>query len=138
MLNGDSGMRATKRKRAQVRKISALPGGDLEGAAHRARYVGSPEHKDSPSFAGAPRPRADASICDHNLAEDFDQIVAWLRSAILNGQVSDYWEGDFPRYVWHRNGDTVYEARLINRDAGWYKGYPLERSEWPDGLPQIP
>lgn len=128
-------MRAPKRKRPQVRSIAPVPlGVDLVRVANRALYVGSPEHKDIPSFVGAARPRADASICHRQLAQDFNQVATWLRSAILNGHVSGYWEGEFPRYVWYRDGNTVYEGRLVNRDAGWYKGYPLERSEWPEGL----
>lgn len=99
----------------------APPNVDLEDVANRALYVGSPEHKDTPSFAGNPRPRADASICDRRLAQDLEQVGNWLRSALLSGQVSQYWEGGFPRYVWYKAGDTVYEGRLVNRDAGWYK-----------------
>lgn len=51
-----------------------------------------------------------------------------------SGAVGAPWEGDFPRYVWRREGDVVYEARLINREIGEYKGYPLQRDEWPEGL----
>lgn len=128
-------MRAPKRKRPRVRAL--LPPEaqkDLRVVALRASYIGSPEHKDTISLAGVPRPRADASICDRKFARDFKTVALWLRSAILNGQVSEYWEGEFPRYVWYRDGDTVYEARLVNREAGWYKGYPLGRTEWPDGV----
>jgi hypothetical protein len=107
---------------------------DLEHVANRARYIGSPEHKDTPSLSGAPRPRADASICDRRLAHDFEQVGIWLRNAILQGQVSEYWEREFPRYIWYRDGDTVYEGRLVNCVAGEYKGYPLDPSEWPEGL----
>lgn len=128
-------MRAPKRKRSRVRTISARePKFPLEVVASRATYVGSPEHKDTISLSGAPRPRADASICDRKLTKDFGLATDWLRNAIVKGQVSEYWEGEFPRYVWYRNGDTVYEGRLVNREAGWYKGYPLERSEWPEGI----
>jgi hypothetical protein len=128
-------MRAPKRKRPQVRRIGPVPDGvNLVDISNRARYIGSPEHKDIPSFVGAVRPRADASICDRRLAQDFDRVANWLRSAILAGHVSPYWEGDFPRYVWYRDGNTVYEGRLINRGDGSYKGYPLEPSECPEGL----
>ena len=44
------------------------------------------------------------------------------------------WEGGFPRDVWYRDGDTVYEGRLVNREIGSYKGYPLDKLEWPDGV----
>ena len=101
-------------------------------AAGRARYVGSPEHKDAPSFAGHPRPRADASICDQSLSQD--EVGEWLRHAIETGSYSSYWEGGFPRYVWYKRGEIVYEARLINREAGDYKGWPLHESEWPLGV----
>ena len=102
----------------------------------RSRYVGSPEHKDFRSFAGQPRPRADASICDQRLSSA-DEITDWLRHAIQQGAVSEYWEGTFPRYVWYKDGETVYEGRLINRELGEYKGYPLERDEWPSEITRI-
>lgn len=114
--------------------MTSSEGVDLETAANRAHYVGSPEHKDAPSFAGAPRPRADASICDRRFASDFEQVNHWLRQAIRLGNVSDFWEGDFPRYVWHQDQEIVYEGRLVNREAGSYKGYPLGFSERPQGL----
>lgn len=97
----------------------------------RARYHGSPEHKDTPSFAGSPRPRTDASLCDRTLASEHALVESWLQDAIRRGAVSEYWEGGFPRYVWYKDAETLYEARLVNRDQGIYKGYPLEEGEWP-------
>lgn len=44
------------------------------------------------------------------------------------------WEGRFPRYVWHREGEVYYEARLTNRETGCYKGYPIEPTEYPEGI----
>jgi hypothetical protein len=105
------------------------PGTDLDQVARRATYVGSPEHKDMPSFAGQPRPRADAAICDRNLAQDQQRVTGWLRTAIRRGQTSALWEGEFPRYVWHKEGEETFEARLINRGTGEYKGYPLNLDE---------
>ena len=63
------------------------------------------------------------------------QVTRWLRKAIRHGSVSAYWEGDFPRYVWHKEGDIVFEARLVNQVRGQYKGYPLNPEEWPRNLP---
>jgi len=40
----------------------------------------------------------------------------------------------FPRYVWHRDQDKIYEAWLVNRELGQYKGYELQRDEWPEGV----
>jgi hypothetical protein len=97
-------------------------------------YVGRPEHKDAPSFAGQPRPRADASICDEAFADKQIELTRWLRRAIREGSVSELAEGDFPRYVWYRDGKTMYEARLVNSGTGEYKGYALNKDEWPAGV----
>jgi hypothetical protein len=107
---------------------------DLEELATRVKYVGSPEHKDAPSFAGQPKPRADASKCDRGLAFKQEEVTEWLRSAIRRGAISGVLEGDFPRYAWHKEDDIVYEARLTNQGVGEYKGYPLNSTEWPEGL----
>ncbi len=94
----------------------------MQAVAKRVSYVGSVEHKQSPSPAGDPRPRADASLCDVKLSEQFSRMNRWLRSAITSGAIGNPWEGNFPRYAWHREGNTVYEARLTNRATGEYKG----------------
>jgi hypothetical protein len=107
---------------------------DLSRIATIARYVGSSEHKTTPSFAGPPRPRADASKCDPKLA-DPEELTAWLSKAIELGNIGAPFEGiGFPRYVWSRQGDVVYEARLVNQELGQYKGYPLKSEEWPGEL----
>ncbi len=50
------------------------------------------------------------------------------------GNIGAPWEGRYPRYVWYRHGDVVYEGRLVNQELGQYKGYPIQPSEWPEGL----
>jgi hypothetical protein len=64
-------MQATKRKRPMRRTIVPAPSAeDRDRAAASCRYVGSPEHKSSPSFAGAPKLRhADATKCDPKLKD---------------------------------------------------------------------
>jgi hypothetical protein len=55
-----------------------------------------------------------------------------LRLAVLEGRVSWLWEKGYPRYVWHLDGDVLYEARLTNSGTGEYHGYPLEDQwQWP-------
>ncbi|MDE0627650.1 MAG: hypothetical protein OXH99_14750 [Bryobacterales bacterium] len=110
---------------------------DLRAVAELARYVGSREHKKAPSYAGPPGLRADASCCPPELATDAGVPTAWLRRAIPQGSTGGPWEGrspGFPRYVWYKHDETVYEGRLVNREQGQYKGYPLEKSEWPAAL----
>jgi len=80
---------------------------------------------------------SDASICERSLASDQAKAQSWLGEAMRRGAVGERWEGDFPRYVWYKDADTVYEGRLVNRELGWYKGYPLARDEWPPGLEDI-
>ncbi|MEZ6132192.1 MAG: hypothetical protein R3C59_26325 [Planctomycetaceae bacterium] len=105
--------------------------------ASRVSYVGSPEHKAGPSFAGSPRPRADATKCDPSLNDRLDDINRWLRCAFHLHCFSGPWEGDFPRYAWCMVNDVVYEARLVNREQGHYKGWQLEPAEWPDGIKEL-
>ena len=128
-------MRAPKRKRPQPRTVQPPPEGiDPLGLAARVTYVGSPEHKTGQSFAGAPRPRGDATKCDTALNSRLPEIQRWLRHAFEVSCFGGPWEGDFPRYAWCKIGDTVYEARLMNRTLGQYKGWQLELDEWPDGI----
>lgn len=128
-------MRATSRRRPLRRTITAAPEGvDPEAAAARVRYVGSAEHKSYPSFAGPPRLRvADASKCDPRFV-DAAPLTAWLRDSIRAGRFGAPWEGDFPKYVWFVDEDTCYEARLVNRASGEYKGWELAPEERPEGL----
>jgi len=127
-------MRAPRRKRPRRRQLIKHVEPDvLAGLAQKATYIGSPEHKDTPSFSGQPKARADASLCDKKLAWEKDRVEQWLKTALLQGSIGEPWEGDFPRYVWHQEGDVVYEGRLVNKTQGQYKGYPLNSDEWPMG-----
>ncbi len=130
-------MRPTKRHRSIVRRLTRCPGTEdaRQALAAVVHYVGSPEHKDTVSFAGKPpRPRPDASICDRTFANQQERMNEWLKQAIQGGAFGEMMEGRFPRYVWYKDGDTLYEGRLVNREQGSYKGYPLLADEWPDGI----
>jgi len=113
--------------------VPVAPSVDLTEIATRARYVGSAEHKSFPSFAGAPKLRADATKCDPSLSSA-SEITAWIRAGIADGCVGGPWDGEFPRYVWRRVDGICYEGRLVNRDAGTYKGYSLREYEAPQGI----
>jgi hypothetical protein len=127
-------MQAPRRRRPLRREVVTPAGIDLNQLAARATYVGSPEHKSTRSFAGHPRPRATATICDPKLADSQVKITDWLRDAIRHGQVSGVWDGEFPKYVWGNVDGQLYEGRLVNREQGQYKGYPLLPVECPKGL----
>ena len=80
-----------RRKAPKRNRIGPIPEGcDLEETAKKVRYVGSPEHKDVPSFAGHPRPRADATICDRSFIDRLPEIQDWLEKAIRAGNVGDF------------------------------------------------
>lgn len=103
-----------------------------EELAAQARYRGSNEHKArplDPSYGFDPDLRSDASRCDPSIARD--RAEAALKAAIQHRCVSEQFEGRFPRYAWAWIGGRPYIARLINREAGDYKGWPIEELELP-------
>jgi hypothetical protein len=57
-----------------------------------------------------------------------------LRDAIRNGVVCEIWEDGFPRHVWHRDGDVLYEARHTRGPSGLFHAYPIESLQAPIGL----
>lgn len=125
-------MKRPERKRVQRHQRTAPPQGvDLAAVADEVRYVGSPEHKTTPSFAGHPAPRSDASLCDPDLANQRDLVQSWLRDALRRGDCGGIWEGRFPRYVWRKTHEEAHEARLTNSSTGEYKGYPIALDECP-------
>jgi hypothetical protein len=94
-----------------------------EHAATVASYTGSPEHK-------LPHARSDATLCPSDLGNQ-EELTLWLRNAITRGNAGGFMEGPFPRYVWYRDGDRLFEGRLTNRVLGEYKGYPISPDEGP-------
>jgi hypothetical protein len=115
-----------------------LPRDRLVQAANRAEYLRSPYHSrpapgendGGPLLAAR---RRFASKCDVKWVPR--AATAALQRAIQDGLVSAEWRGTFPRYAWHRDGDTVYQAVLSNEELGQYHAYPLEDPrEWPKGM----
>lgn len=123
-------LRAPKRKRPLRRVIGSAPANvDVAAAAATAAYIGSPEHKDYPSFAGPTGyARSDGSLCPRHLTSS-TELTGWIRNAIERGWTSTEWDGGFPRYVWYAHEGDWFEARLSNRELGQYKGYPLDAME---------
>ncbi len=124
----------TRFRRHKRRKIGVWPEGvaSPEQIASEVRYVGSPEHKGHPSGVGSPRLRSDATPCEPRRTKDLEANTAALRRGILEGCVSQVFEGGYPKYVWTWLDGELYEARHINGPRGTYKGYRLEPSEYPE------
>jgi hypothetical protein len=129
-------MKTPGRRRPPRGRFGVPPAGvSLDELAARAVYVGSPEHKSFPSFAGDLQPRADATKCDPALSDPV-KLTGWLRDAIRNGHVGGVWEpGQFPRYAWCRQDGVAYQARVVNVEQGTYKGWQIGPDEEPEGLP---
>lgn len=124
------------RDNPKARKVAPPPEGiDLAQVAESCRYaVDNPYHKARPGSAGTPpRHRPDASLCPSDLVDCRERIEQWLRDAVRAGRVGA-WEGGFPRYVWHREGGTVFEARQGSPGSGEYHGYPLAPWQRVQGL----
>jgi hypothetical protein len=103
----------------------------MQLAATKVRYTGSPYHRSPGSKAGPIAHRVGlTSRCPPNWTNL--EATRLLRLAITEGRVSMIWEHAYPRYVWHLDGDVLYEAKLTNSGNGEYHGYPLEdRWQWP-------
>ena len=100
--------------------------------ATKVQYIGSNEHKSrplDPSYDFDPALRSDASRCAPSITRK--QADDALKAAIRRRCVSEQFEGAFPRYAWAWLEGRPYIARLINREAGSYKGHPIETSELP-------
>lgn len=124
-----------QRNNPKTRKVAVRPPGiNLVEVAESCRYVGSPYHKDRPSFTGTScRRRPDAGICPEDLADCPEIVERWLKDAIRAGQVGA-WDRGFPRHVRHREDEMVFEARQGAPGSGEYHGYPLTPRQRVRGL----
>ena len=104
----------------------------LARASTEAAYAASRYHCRGPK-GEKPIVRAKpASICPRSWSNE--EATRTLRHAIAGGRVSESWEHGFPRYVWHRDGDVLYEARHSNGPIGSFHAYPIEDFQAPKGL----
>ena len=117
-----------RRKIHRIARVSELPK-DLAQISIKASYVGSAEHKSYPSEAGPAQLRSDATKCEH--FADFKGLTEQLRASIKDGIVSEIFESGFPKYVWGKMNNKIYEARHIGAPAGRYKGWSIEPASYP-------
>ena len=128
-------MRTPGRRRAAPKDRGIIPEGrDLGELALRASYVPSAEHKGrGHRFPIQGRLRTDATECPRDI--ELRDAQRWLREALAAGDVGGIWEPDtYPQLAWRRVEDTVFEARVSNRQLGEYHGYPITPAEAPRWL----
>lgn len=128
-------MRKPGRRRAAPKDRGIVPEGtNLRELAEHACYVPSPEHKGrGHRFLVQGRLRTDATECPRDI--ELRDAERWLREAIAAGDVGGIWEPDtYPQLAWRRSGDSVFEARVSNRELGHYHGYPITPAEAPRWL----
>ena len=128
--------RPTPRRRHNPKGRRVLPPPpdvSLAEIARRCRYVGSPYHRSVPGPSGSPVYRPGKSKCPEPLQQNPGLVQRWLEEAVRHGFFGEF-EGEFPRRVWRRVGDTVFEARQGTPGSGIYHGYPLEPFQIVEGL----
>lgn len=104
----------------------------LEAAARTATYLSSDYHCRGPKGQPPKRRTSPTSICPRAWRDE--EATNALRKALLNGHISDVWDGEFPRYVWHKEGEVIYEARHTGGPAGCFHAYPIKSLQIPSGL----
>ena len=110
--------------------------------ADRARYVGSPEHKDKRWWGGLPearqlrggrvgrRGKQTTTICPLTSDEDRDRATEWLRRAIRAAQYRFVEaDQDFPKKIWCHERDQTWLGLCVNTKSGEYKGWPIDEEE---------
>ena len=63
-----------------------------------------------------------------------EAMPPFVRLTSKETNVGGFMEGAFPRYVWYRDGERLFEGRLTNQVLGEYKGYPIGPDEGPPEL----
>jgi len=114
----------TQRPERKRKSLIQMSGDQRARAAAVAIYAGSPAHKLIHSLN-------DSTPCPKDLEHSQTRLTEWVRAAIAAGAAGGMMEGDFPRYVWYRDGERAFEGRLTNRALGEYKGYPIDNDELP-------
>ena len=108
----------------------------IEEIAQKARYAGSTHHRTMPDKHGrSPTNKRGRTKCPKDLQQNPDLVQEWLKQGILLRQFGKFAKGDkFPRVVWYKDGETIFEARLTNRASGEYHGFALRSGQTVTGL----
>jgi hypothetical protein len=104
----------------------------LQAATQTAIYRSSDYHCRGAKGQPPKRRTSPTSICPRAWRDR--EATDALRKALLKGHTSDVWDGEFPRYVWHKEGEVVYEARHTRGPVGCFHAYPIESFQIPSGF----
>lgn len=110
------------------------------------QYVGSPYHKRYASRWGIPAPLSDKTECPPEVEPEraAATLASEIEVAIAAGRCSRLRDGEWPRYAWGRTSfltetgdplEVVWEARIVNRDQGAYKAYPVMQNRHSQLMP---
>lgn len=108
-------------------------GVSLSQVAEDAKYTGSPYHRTRPVDGVRPVYKRGDSQCPKEIQGNPTLVREWLRESIRAGNVGRFDQG-FPKLVWKRVGDRIFEARQGSPGSGEYHGYPLDPDEEVRGL----
>lgn len=102
----------------------------LAALADSLEYVGSAIHKRFPGdygFQPPANPRPWKSLCDTGGPILLAQAKHLLKSGILKGMISTYFQCDVPKYIWSVDAlGRAFEAKI---GLGGYHGYMLESDD---------
>jgi hypothetical protein len=110
--------------------VGQFDGPRLQEIADVSAYVGSAIHKRFPGdygFQPPTNPRRWKSLCDGKGVIVLEQAQYLLRTGIMKGLISTYFDGELPKFVWSVAQDgRPFEAKI---GLGGYHGYVLESDD---------
>jgi hypothetical protein len=118
-----------KRRIASADRLTAAQKAALASAI---QYSASGHHKRNPADYGLERtsPRPTKSLCDIIRVIPLKEAKAMIQKGISLGMVSDFFYGEFPKFIWCVDDDgEVYEARTDATTPSVYHGYRLEEED---------
>ena len=117
--------RAISQTKAEFASADILAKTDIRRLANDAQYEASPYHCPTRQ----PRWVPNKTRCPKHVDKPY--ALRLLRQGMRRGMFSGALQGLWPRLVWAVDcaDEKVYEARLTNREAGEYHGYPIPKDD---------
>jgi hypothetical protein len=124
--------RAGNNPKRRIAAADRLTNAQKAALAQAVQYSASGHHKRNPADYGLVRtsPRPTKSLCDLVRVIPLKEASAMLQKGISHGMISDYFFGNFPKFIWCVGDDgEVYEAKTDSVAPGKYHGYRLEEED---------